>query len=1342
MLWHRHLSVASLLGAALLVGMAHGSPRRSAGQRIAPAAQGGPGGRAKYVPDQLLVRFRGGVDKLAMRAGHAQAGAEVLKEFRIVENLQLVRLPAGMTVEQARRYYRARPDVLYAEPNYIRHIDQAPITPNDPLYPEMWNLHNTGQSGGRPGADIHAPEAWGLTTGSSSVVVAVIDTGIYSHPDLAANVWSSPTSYTVTLNGKSITCAAGTHGFNAITQTCVPADDNSHGTHVAGTIGASGNNGTGVVGVNWQVQVMACKFLDASGGGNTADQITCMEYLAMMKDRGVNLVASNNSYGGAGSSQAEKDAIDAHRQRGILFIAAAGNAGANNDLTSFYPANYGLPHMITVAATDRSDALADFSNFGRSSVHLGAPGSEILSTVPPSGYAVYSGTSMAAPHVTGVAALLKAQDPARDWKAIKNLILAGGDTIPAVANTISQKRLSAYGSLACSNTVLQQRIQPRDADAYVGSGDSLTFEVLNINCGAPNGLLEVPVDGGPETIILADDGAGPDLEANDGIYVARRQWLASEIGDHTLAFPNNDIVTVHVLPPLSAYAFSTDVPFNYREFEGTDLVLGDDDSAVIRPPFPVQFGGASFPTLNVNSNGNVTFFAPFAEWDNSPFPASGTATLVAPFWDDLSGSVRWDVTGTAPNRELVIEWRHAFAMICMWSESPRDYATFQIVFFESSSDILFNYADVELGPYDPYDMWRGCAEEVNGGASATVGVQSTRNLANQFSFDTASLSNNSSILWQIGQMTPSITRLSPFAVLAGSPGSSLHVMGGSFLPGAVVRWNGNDRPTTFVNAGELAIDISAADLATAAAVPITVFNPPPNGGAESGPAPFHIYSSYPVPTLTDIAPNPGPLQRPVESSRASVKVTLTGTNFVAGSVARWNGIQLSSTALSSTQLQATVTSDIMSIGTAQVTVFNPAPGGGTSNVLPVSVVNPAPVLSPGFPLPSFVGAGAPAFTLRAYGTGFTPTSVVRWNGSDRSTNFGNALFLTASIPATDVASLGTAQVTVFNPAPGGGTSNPFTVSIITPPANDKFANAVVIPSYPFTFTENTAGAIIDPLDPRPPCITYPPDPQESVWFSFIPPSVGATVTMRTSGSNYDNLLTAWTGSPGNLVNLGCTFNSGWPDANNPPLSLIVPSTSPIYIMVSSTWMGTAGTLVFSLDVGSGPGPSFTLAANPISNGVARGSPATYTITVTPQNGSFTAPIALSCSVAPAGPTCSLSQSSVTPGSAPASVTLTVATTNVARLEMPGQPASLFAYWLALPAFGLLAIRRTAPAARKARLVFLALVLIVASLGLLPGCGGGGGGGTPPPQTRNFTITVTGTSGTISQQTSVSLTVTP
>lgn len=240
-------------------------------------------------------------------------------------------------IRDAVRAYRQNRNVLYAEPNYIYH---ALTTPNDPKFSQLWGLQNTGQNLGTVGADIHATQAWGLTTGSPNVVVAVIDTGIdYNHEDLRANVWSNPSAYSATIDGVSINCAGGTHGFNAISGTCDPLDDNEHGTHVSGTIGAVGNNGIGVAGINWSVQILACKFLDATGSGALSDVITCLDFVKAMKDRGANIVATNNSWGGDGFSQALSDAIQAQQKDGILFIAAAGNDSSNNDLAPTYPSD-------------------------------------------------------------------------------------------------------------------------------------------------------------------------------------------------------------------------------------------------------------------------------------------------------------------------------------------------------------------------------------------------------------------------------------------------------------------------------------------------------------------------------------------------------------------------------------------------------------------------------------------------------------------------------------------------------------------------------------------------------------------------------------------------------------------------------------------------------------------------------------------------------------------------------------------------------------------------------------------------------------------------------------------
>jgi subtilisin family serine protease len=298
----------------------------------------------------------------------------------------------SLDVGTLRSLLRARLGVVYAEPNYILRAIGAP---DDPQFPSLWGLNNTGQViNGRAGtaaADIRAVPAWTVTTGSRANVVTVIDTGIdYTHQDLSANMWSAPASFTVTIAGVPITCAAGTHGFNAITRTCDPKDDNNHGSHVAGTIGGRGNNTLGITGINWDASIMAAKFLDASGSGSTSDAINAIEFAiqarnAFAASAGANVKVLSNSWGGGGFSQGLLDEINKANANGMLFVAAAGNSASNNDVTPSYPASFNAPNVLAVAATNNADQLASFSNFG-TSVHLAAPGVDILSTTIGNGY--------------------------------------------------------------------------------------------------------------------------------------------------------------------------------------------------------------------------------------------------------------------------------------------------------------------------------------------------------------------------------------------------------------------------------------------------------------------------------------------------------------------------------------------------------------------------------------------------------------------------------------------------------------------------------------------------------------------------------------------------------------------------------------------------------------------------------------------------------------------------------------------------------------------------------------------------------------------------------------------
>ncbi len=421
----------------------------------------------------------GGTLNMSQTSGD-QAGIE-----RGLSNIYLLKVEEGIDVAEVVAAYSANPEVEYAEPNYKMSINQVP---DDVRFSDLWGQQNTGQTGGLADADIDAPEAWDIYTGDSSLVVGVIDTGVdYNHEDLSANMWVN----TMEQNGYPEVDDDGNgyvddiYGWDAFNDEGDPMDDNNHGTHVSGTIGAAGNNGVGVAGVNWNVKIMALKYLDSSGIGNISDALESINYILTMKSLGVNIKVTNNSWGGGGYSNALYDAIAALGDAGILFVAAAGNADTDTDITPHYPTSYDLDNIVAVAATDHNDDLSaesscgitaagppdntaplnfgtansvmgegrtyaesTASNYGRTSIDVGAPGKDILSTLPSNAYSIMSGTSMATPHVAGLAALVWGYRPGADFKDVKDIIMTTVDPLSSLnGKTRTSGRINAWNAL-------------------------------------------------------------------------------------------------------------------------------------------------------------------------------------------------------------------------------------------------------------------------------------------------------------------------------------------------------------------------------------------------------------------------------------------------------------------------------------------------------------------------------------------------------------------------------------------------------------------------------------------------------------------------------------------------------------------------------------------------------------------------------------------------------------------------------------------------------------------------------------------------------------------------------
>ena len=410
----------------------------------------------EFVPGELIVGLKSGV---ALKSAQFNIQSTIIQSFgnqvlsiqalESDEKVQIVKFKDAAKIKGIVATLKNNPAVRYVEPNYIYRTFSVP---NDPEFARQWDMHNTGQmdkpvvagdprpaQAGNAGSDIRVKALWDRgIVGNRDILVAVIDTGIdYTHPDLAANMYTNPGEIPGNgIDDDSNGVIDDVHGANFTGATPVGngLDDNKHGTHCAGTIGAVGNNGTGIVGVNWEASIMPVKFLDANGSGTLANALSSINYATQMGAK-----VMSNSWGGGGYSQALYDAIKKARDAGILFVAAAGNDASDNDGVPSYPASYQLDNIVSVAATDNRDALASFSNYGKNSVHVAAPGKNILSTVPGGGYEIFSGTSMACPHVSGMATLLWSENPSLTYLEVKDRLIATSTPVASLRSGVVAK---------------------------------------------------------------------------------------------------------------------------------------------------------------------------------------------------------------------------------------------------------------------------------------------------------------------------------------------------------------------------------------------------------------------------------------------------------------------------------------------------------------------------------------------------------------------------------------------------------------------------------------------------------------------------------------------------------------------------------------------------------------------------------------------------------------------------------------------------------------------------------------------------------------------------------------
>ena len=717
----------------------------------------------RYAEGVVLVGYRAGTSKAARaNAIMAAAATRASPLSNLEKNSEKLHLAPGASVLQAIKVLMRNPNVRYAEPDYI--LTEAD-TGDDPYYNggNLWGMYGDTTTP----ANVYgsqAGEAWAAGyTGSSQVYIGIIDSGIQiSHPDLASNIWTNP----IEIAGNNVDDDGNgkvddIHGWDFYYNDASVYDgvEDSHGTHVAGTIGGVGGNGIGVVGMNWEVKLIPAKFIGPNGSGYVSNAIAAIDYINDLKTRhSLNIVATSNSWAGGGYSWALRDAINRGGDRGILFIAAAGNESTNTDTTPNYPSNYQCTTatrlwdcVISVAAINSTGALSWFSNYGGATVDLGAPGEDINSTLPPDTYGSLSGTSMATPHVSGAAALCASMDSTQTTSDLRFALLTSATRTTSLAgNVVTGGRLDVGAMLtACI----------RPTAPVIGGSSSLS--------ATPTGATSIRLawtDGATGESYFEIDRAPTGCQSfthiasvGAGITVYDATGLAPETGYCFRVRAGNRLPSVSawsdnasaVTPPVPPPYQCSPTAFQWQDISTAPaLPLDDDSSATVTMPFSWRFYGTPTTQLLVSSNGFVGLDGGAAtEYLNVPIPNSTEPNgYIAPFWDDLfpgvGGAVRAATAGTWPSRQFVVSWENV-PHVNVWGST----LSFQVILEEATGDAVINYLDVIAGD-TAYDQ----------GASATVGIENpTGDGGTLLSYNSSSLSDATAYRCSTQALTVTLT---------------------------------------------------------------------------------------------------------------------------------------------------------------------------------------------------------------------------------------------------------------------------------------------------------------------------------------------------------------------------------------------------------------------------------------------------------------------------------------------------------------------------------------------------------------------------------------------------------